>query len=381
MSGVTLGPVPANPALPAEALAPLAEVAAPGPLGLAERLLGTQAVPATLAPLQAPQAEHAGPTPGRPVLPGEAGPQLQGLAQTLRPPVAPATAEPAVNNIALAADASAPAATASAALASAATPLSPQVQSQLQVDPGLLWTLPRRPLDTPRAAPGAHWAEQPWWPDDSPPQHDTATPPTDDEPEADLEWQDATPEPDWCPALAQALGRLLAATTPPAAVLAAAEQWRQGRCVVLACPQGEDPTGPAWAHVLWPRARGRRRRAERQGVALPALHGVRVEAQLQWAGLPPQGWCHARAVKQHHPRQGRQLVALPDAAGAEPAVAPCQVQLGPVASPTARWQWACVRVLAVRPFWAALGAQWSAHVVVGSRPLVAAQQTFQEAPC
>ena len=260
------------------------------------------------------------------------------------------------------------------ATAPAAQPLQPQAPMGLHVDPGFAWSLPRRLQHLPRPRVGGHPGSPTGWPDDDTGAPDQAPTP-DDEPDADLEWQDQTPEPDWCTPLSQALGQALAGAGTPPALAAAAEQWRQGRCVVLACPQGEDFTALGWAHVLWPRARGRRRRAERSASLQPLLHGVRVQAQLQWAALPPQGWCHARTVKQHHPRHGRQLVALADLSVADPAApqagpVPCEVQLGPVRASQPRWQCVCVRVLAVRPFWAALGAQWSAHVLVSSRPLL-----------
>ena len=165
---------------------------------------------------------------------------------------------------------------------------------------------------------------------------------------------------DWPQPLSKALRDALRAKPVSQALLAAAEQWRLGRCVVLACPQGADPAGPAWAFVLWPR-RGS------LATAPLALFGLRVEARLHWSRLPPTlDWCHARVMKEQHPRQGRQLVAL-DARGT--ATVPCEVQLGPVPLRTPRWRDACVRIDAMRQFWNALGTQWSVTVVVGSRPL------------
>jgi hypothetical protein len=199
---------------------------------------------------------------------------------------------------------------------------------------------------------------------------------------------DATPAPasveppldaDWCEPLTRTLRAALAGRVPPHALLAAAEQWQRGRCVVLACPQGDDPAGPAWAFVLWPR-----RSAVRaiDGVAPPlALHGLQVEARLQWSAQPthPQ-WCHVRVVKEHHPRTGRQLVSLDDSAAtdARHPVA-CEVQLGPVLARSLRWCEVCVRIQAAQRFWVALGAQWSVHVVVCSRPLIT-RPAAQEAP-
>jgi hypothetical protein len=190
-------------------------------------------------------------------------------------------------------------------------------------------------------------------------------------------------EADWSEPLTRTLRTALAGRVPPHALLAAAEQWQRGRCVVLACPQGDDPAGPAWAFVLWPR-----RNAVRavDGVAPPlALHGLRVEARLQWSAAP-QGaqWCHVRVVKEHHPRTGRQLVSLNNttASGARQPV-PCEVQLGPVLARSLRWCEVCVRIQAAQRFWIALGAQWSVHVVVCSLPLIArANPAAQEvSPC
>ncbi|MFL6665363.1 MAG: hypothetical protein ACJ8G7_24610, partial [Rhizobacter sp.] len=165
---------------------------------------------------------------------------------------------------------------------------------------------------------------------------------------------------DWPEPLSKALRDALRAKPVSQALLAAAEQWRLGRCVVLACPQGAHPAGPTWAFVLWPR-RGS------LATAPLALFGLRVEARLHWSRLPPTlDWCHARVMKEQHPRQGRQLVAL-DARGT--ATVPCEVQLGPVPLRTPRWRDACVRIDAMRQFWNALGTQWSVTVVVGSRPL------------
>jgi len=167
------------------------------------------------------------------------------------------------------------------------------------------------------------------------------------------------PADDWPEPLSRALREALRARPVPQALLAAAEQWRIGRCVVLACPQGPDPAGAAWAFVLWPRPGSH--------AAPLALFGLRVDARLHWSRLPPTlDWCHARVMKEQHPRHGRQLIAL-DARGT--AAVPCEVQLGPVPLRTPRWRDACVRIDAVRRFWSALGQQWSMTVVVGSRPL------------
>jgi hypothetical protein len=176
----------------------------------------------------------------------------------------------------------------------------------------------------------------------------------------------------WSEPLTRSLRRALAAGIPPQALLVAADQWRSGRCVVLACPQGDDPAGPAWAFVLWPR----RPAAPWQpspGKAQPlALFGLRVEARLQWSALPHGAqWCHVRVVKEHHPRRGRQLIAMTHAHAQDeaPHASPCEVQLGPVLARSLHWCDVCVHINAARRFWAALGAQWSVHVVVCSQPL------------
>ena len=235
----------------------------------------------------------------------------------------------------------------------------------LQVQPAFAWPLERRGFDA--AAP-----DEP-----VPRTESSAEEPAadeqgeDDKNEADNEEQarlaprsglapDALVDDDWSSAVSSALREALRPKPAPQALQAAAEQWRLGRCVVLACPQGSDPAGPAWAFVLWPRP------GSRAGSPL-ALFGLRVDARLHWAQLPPViDWCHSRVMKEQHPRQGRQLVAL-DARGT--AIVACEVQLGPVPLRTPRWRHACVRVDAVRRFWSALGEQWSVTVVVGARPL------------
>jgi hypothetical protein len=180
---------------------------------------------------------------------------------------------------------------------------------------------------------------------------------------------DARDDGRWCEALTRALRSALAARVPPRSLLAAAEQWQRGRCVVLACPQGDDPAGPAWAFVLWPRAvpAGSDDDNDR-GRAPLMLHGLRVEASLQWHTLPPPfAWCHVRVIKEHHPRRGRQLVPTDSAAGVR---MPCDVQLGPPLGASSRGCEVRVHVRAAQRFWAALGAQWSAHLVVSARPLL-----------
>lgn len=175
---------------------------------------------------------------------------------------------------------------------------------------------------------------------------------------------DAEPDDDWSAALTRTLRDALYGKNAPRALLAAAEQWKLGRCVLLACPQGVDPS-TGWAFVLWPRP------GSRPGLPL-ALYGIRVEARVFWSRLPPAvDWCHARVMKEQHPRQGRQLVAL-DAKGT--AAVDCEVQLGPVPLRTPRWREACVRIDSVRRLWGALGEQWSVTIVVASRPLLAAKE-------
>jgi hypothetical protein len=237
----------------------------------------------------------------------------------------------------------------------------------LQVEPAWGWPLPGHapgPLCRPEATSG---------PAGQPPSHDDEAPAESaEEPkppphEDTISAEDAGPmldegdAGDWCEALTGTLSAAMAARIPPQALLAAAEQWKRGRCVVLACPQGADPAGPAWAFVLWPR----RRAPGRDATPALSLVGLRVEARLQWA-LPPVGahWCHVRVVKEHHPRRGRQLVA-PDSG----APVPCEVQLGPVLARSLHWCEVCLRIQSVRRFWSALGSQWSVHVVVCSTPL------------
>lgn len=201
-------------------------------------------------------------------------------------------------------------------------------------------------------------------------------PPGDDDPLAQLLDPASA---DWRPALAQALQARLDGSAPPLALLTAAAEWRRGRCVVLACPQADDPAGPAWAFVLWPR-RPRPAGIEPGGPPrLPPLHGLQVTARLHWAACPPaERWWQSRLVKEHHPRRGRQLVAPGDAAATGGGHVPCDVQLGPVLAP--RWRPCDVRVAigAAQRFWSALDAQWSVQVVVCSQALVGPVPGAQE---
>lgn len=208
----------------------------------------------------------------------------------------------------------------------------------------------------------------------------------EDESEADPAAQAAPGkerEAPWCETLTRTLNDLIDGPHAPAALLAAAEQWQRGRCVVLACPQGLDAMAPGWVFVLWPRRRARGPLARRL-----SLQGQRVEARMQWAPatdgqpgdpMPQQArWCQVRAVKEHLPRGGRQMVAL-DAAGTPRSAVPCELQLGPVRAHEPRWREVLVRIDAVGRFWAALGGQWSALVLVSSRPLAGVRELQWEA--
>jgi hypothetical protein len=111
----------------------------------------------------------------------------------------------------------------------------------------------------------------------------------------------------------------------------------------------------------------------------PRRRRLRVEARLQWSAPPHEGqWCHARVVKEHHPRSGRQLVACGSTSGETATHVACEVQLGPVLARSVRWCDVCVRINAVQRFWNALGAQWSVHVVVSAMPLAGVRVPPQE---
>jgi hypothetical protein len=244
------------------------------------------------------------------------------------------------------------------------------VLTGLQVDALAAWLVQRRPPNgaaltaapAPRRDDGSADDAGPARTDDRAPDDDGAS---DDEGEpvvaVPLPPIDDASEREWREPLMRALRRVLAEQPPPA-LLAAVAQWQRGRCVVLACPQGVDPAGPAWAFVLWPR---------RIGAVSPAtLQGLRVAARLHWRVPPrPPWWCHGRAVKEHHPVRGRQLVAM----SADGATVPCEVQLGPVLARPLRACRVSLRVDAVRRFWAALGTQWSVTVVVCSQALEGAR--------
>ncbi len=252
----------------------------------------------------------------------------------------------------------------------------------LQVERAEAWPLPQpafMPAPPPRLSAAAEREDAPKAKDEAPSSaaRDEEGTAADEQPAAnDPPAVEAQAEDNWCEALTAALREALAAKVPPQPLLAAAEQWQRGRCVVLACPQGLDPDGAAWAFVLWPRPFSLSRRRSDGSVAPLALFGLRVEARLQWSSPPHEPhWCHVRVVKEHHPRRGRQLVS-PGDAGAAPVA--CEVQLGPVLARSLRWCEVRVRIDAAQRFWAALGAQWSVHVVVCSQSLIRPRVTTTE---
>jgi hypothetical protein len=317
-------------------------------------------------PAVAPDAAASGPAAEPIGEASETGLQTATLQAAARPQAALA-AEPARP-----ADPTLPAADVGNGFALPADQLMPVTLIGLQVQPGDAWPLTRQAIDAPVPPPDDEaLARRPRdgdAPDESEPD---AAAGEDAAQAADAAVDGAPDEGAWCQALARTLNDLLASPQPPAALLAAADQWSRGRCVVLACPQGLGAAGPGWAFVL----RARRTMRPRGPVAQRfALTGHRVDARLQWApervALP---WCQVRVVKEHHPRSGRQLVAL-DAAGTPVGEVPCEVQLGPVRARAPRWRQACVRIDALRSFWAALGGQWSALVLVCSRPLAGVRE-------
>jgi len=244
-----------------------------------------------------------------------------------------------------------------------AAQLAPATLAGLQVEPAHGWPLHRHTADAPSKT---EVASEPLrlLNDDDAHGHDDE-PHEETEPAATTEVTLDAEAGEGCETLIRALKAALAAAVRPSALGAAAEQWQRGRCVVLACPQGDDPVGPAWAFVLWPR-----------GARPLALRGLRVDARLHWRESPcGVRWCHARLMKEHHPRHGRQLVAIDDAG----VPVGCEVQLGPVVMEHRHPCDVAVRIDAVRRFWTALGAQWSVHVVVCSLPL--AGHATKERPC
>lgn len=232
----------------------------------------------------------------------------------------------------------------------ASAPLMPALLCGLSTEPATHWPLPHP------AAPERAWALR---------EH-SAGPATAPDTDADA---------DWCDALSAALRALLITRHAPEALLIAAEQWRRGRCVVLACPQGSDAAGPAWAFVL----RARPSTLDDADEAL-ALSGLRVEARLHWRTLPPvTPWCHVRRVKEHHRLGGRQLVAPELDAVQAAAALPCEVQLGPLLGRALHPCEVRVHIQAAQAFWGALGRQWGVQVVVSARPLLAARPSSTEA--
>lgn len=175
----------------------------------------------------------------------------------------------------------------------------------------------------------------------------------------------------WCPALIQALMQQAHQAAAQPALQVAARQWLQGRCVVLACPQAAATPAIGWVFVLWRSAGG-------HGLA---LQGRRFAARLRWGQLPvPASWWAVRTVKDHQAARGRQLCTLADlhvpgrtsgppgprATGAMS----CEVQLGPVRPPVARWQDLCIQIDAAHGFWLALGAQWTVPVLATTEALL-----------
>jgi hypothetical protein len=396
--------IDANAAGPLGGIAQALDAATASPVGALHALDPAAASPlAASGGTETPRADPGHPV-SEPALPGadaDVGHE-SALLQTLsRPPQSAATTAQALSH---AADPRLPAVGGVPGdFALPSSLLAPATLVGLQVEPALGWPLPyhgeaptrREPRDERRRdeTPDAGDDEDDAAP--APPPAAAAPPPrAGDAPGSFDSARDAA----WCDALTQALRVELSARIVPASLLAAAEQWRRGRCVVLACPQGADPAGLAWAFVLWPRSpmadghpgtlaaneqAGAPARAgsERLGSGPAALYGLRVDARLHWRSLPPSlAWCHVRVIKEHHPRRGRQLVS-PDSANAEPGVAPppCEVQLGPVLAHSLRWCEVRLQIQAAQRFWAALGKQWSAHVVVCARPLLAARATREEA--
>jgi len=270
-----------------------------------------------------------------------------------------------------------PAAQADAALPDAL--LTPATLIGLRAEPALAWSLPMPPspfvpppdVREPRREPQERERPRHEPPPPAAAEAPAPMPVHEQDPGTQPFVLDADDDVSWCEPLSRGLQAQLSQLVVPPALLAAAEQWQRGRCVVLSCPQGHDPA-LGWAHVLWPSAAG--------GAAL-ALQGLRVDAQLHWRLLPPAPrWLHARMVREHHPRHGRQLIAA-DAPAANTVLA-CEVQLGPQLDRVARRCDVRVQIRSAQRFWAALGRQWSVLVVVSARALLAPQPRQSEAvPC
>jgi hypothetical protein len=229
----------------------------------------------------------------------------------------------------------------------------------LQVEPA--WTQPP-PLPEPWMARVADERPHPQLRDEerhAPPQYDEPAEEPDDAANAEASAapdEEIEPDDSWAE-LARVLHALLRTSSPPPALLTAVEQWQRGRCIVLACPQRG---GSAFAYAFVLRARS----------SQPlSLMGEWVEARLQWS-VPTDRlrWSHARMIKEHRPDRGRQLVPA-DTSGDTP----CAVQLGPVLAGMPRRREVLLRIDNVRRFWAALGTQWSVHLVVCPLPLITAR--------
>jgi hypothetical protein len=316
--------------------------------GLAERLLGPAQAAAVQEPSGAPLAA-ADPAAETAMLQSFARPPVSAEAAPPRPDEAPAmpVAEGSAGDFALS-DAQ----------------LAPALLVGLQVDADYAWTLPQpQPLQERARTQASDTGREPG---ERPPQ---------DAVDEDAPDEDAGPPagPPAAPrvfdaadtrlqALLRALHAALCAADAPPALRAAAEQWQRGRGVIVACPQAAAPQGAAWAFVLAPQAT-----AGRHGATV-RLAGPCFEARLQWQEAPRGArWCHARLVKEHHPRHGRRLVAA-DASQA----GVCGVQLGPVLAERRPPCAVTLRIAAARSFWNALGVQWSALLVVSSLPLAGA---------
>ncbi len=238
--------------------------------------------------------------------------------------------------------------------------LVPATRASLRADPAALWGLPRSAFDAD--APGL----LPMPIDEDADGRADADDEASDPGAFEVDGVDdavAVDGPDvaWCAALGRKLRQVLAARAP-VPLMALAAQWQRGRCTMLVCPQGVRGGASGWAFVLWPYPPS-------DGSLLPALYGVRVAARLGWqAQLHGADWVHARLMREHHRRHGRQLVA----ADRTPAAGrmPCLMQLGPVAQPNAPAAEVRVQIDAVQRVWAALGRQWSVHLAVCSAPLL-----------
>ncbi|HSW08335.1 hypothetical protein [Aquabacterium sp.] len=307
--------------------------------------------------------------------PSQAGLQIASLqAGTVQPARPPAVA---LADAAMRDDPALPLADAHNGFALPADQLTPAMLSSLHVQAGDAWALLHPGVHAP-ATPRPGTRDEADLHDErgDSPARDHEDDDTDTTvPEADACDPQAQPEPapaePWCDTLTGVLNHLLAAPNQPLALQTAADEWGRGRCVVLICPRSHAAAGPAWGFVLWPRGARRSAAHPQPHHTLPcqALLGQRVDARLQWAGPPAAvRWCHVRVVKDHHPRRGRQLLAI-DATGSTSGPVPCEVQLGPVWVGAPRWREASVRIDAVKRFWSALGGQWSVFVVVCSRPL------------